>query len=301
MSDPTPFNIHDFDGTMLDAAALVQAVTAGEAIEGWTVESISPSLYRLLPADSTTYPMLAIQRKANAIRQGRILEGLFNLGVRVAPRPFYADEQWLVREWVPGEPLSKPPAVDTEDMWHRIMALLGTPAHLSFAQHASVIAMTGNGPQNPGDVIQHLDSVLASLDPNNPRLNDLTALVERVHQQVAPQWNYLPPIALSHLDPLPRHFIWDGKYLRLVGWDAADWADSAYGAGQLCAHPVYEDVPASHWVWYRWELARLNHEDEGISARATTYTNLMLVYWAMLAPNPKQQERYYRRALRAFA
>lgn len=300
MSDQTPFNIHDFDGTMLDAAALVQAVTSGEAVEGWAVGLISPTLYRVLPTASATYPPLAIQQKTNPARQFKILEALYNLGVSIAPRPFYADEQWLVREWVPGESLQQPPTIDDEDMWHRVMALLGSPAHLAFAEHASAIAMIGNGPQNPGDVIQLLDNALASLDPNDVRLNDLTALVERVHQQVAPQWNHLPPISLSHLDPMPHHFIWDGKYLRLVGWDNADWADSAYGVGQLCAHPAYEDVPASHWVWYRWELARLSHDDS-LSARATTYTNLMLVYWAILAPSLKQRERYYRRALRAFA
>lgn len=300
MSNPVHFDIHNFDVDVLDAAALIKAAQTQKPIDGWNLHPISPTCYQAVPSDTATYPVVGLHRKANPQRQFNILEALYNLGMWVAPRPFYANDGWLVCEWLHGEPLQHPPSVDDENQWHRIMALLATPSRLPFAQYASTIALHGNGPQSPADVIQRIEAALSQLAPDDNRLEDLMALVERVRQQVAPALNYLPPITFNHLDPLPPHFIWDGQYLRLVGWDKADWADTAYAVGQLCAHPAYEDVPTSHWVWYRWELARLTHDDS-LSARATTYTNLLQVYWAIKATHPKQRERYYQRAQRAFA
>lgn len=300
MSDPTRFDIHGFDPRQLNIPAILQ----GEA--GWKLTQITASstIYRADPPDAV--PTLAVKYHPTARREFTILQAFDDLGVHMAPKPFYADDQVLITEWLHGEKLHHPPSIADEEMWHRIMALLGIPNNLPFAKYASTIPMTGSAPHSPGDVIKNIETALAQVNQDDPLYETLAVIVERIRERVAPNWQTPPHISLNHLDPQPHHFIWDGHHLRLVGWHQTDWADTAFAVGQLCAHPAYEEVSSSHWVWYRWEMARLTQNDH-LTAQATTYTNLLQVYWAIrltahpdLVNDSRKRDRYLKRAQRVY-
>jgi hypothetical protein len=325
------FDIHAFDSTLLDIATLLEALAAYPATtsDSWTLTQVSANehriIYRADPYDPVQLPVLAIKcyhrhDYSRATLEQKVLQALYDLGLGIAPRPFYASESplgvaspVLVCEWLSGEALRHPPLPADEQTWQHMMAALGSSIYLPFAEYAHSIPMRGSGPQSPGDLLQTIDSALAKLDPNLPQYEALAALVTRAHDRTAPTWNAPPKITLNHLDPRPHHFIANGQYVRLLGWDNADWLDTAYAVAQLCAHPAYEEVSPSHWVWYRWQFARLTH-DEMLIPRATLYTNLLQVFWgitlisdAQNAPTEAlrqqlkaQQSRYFNRAERAF-
>ncbi len=316
------FDIHGFDANLLDIPTLLVGIAEQVSqIAGWTLQVITTNQNRTLikatPGDPAQYPSLAIKcyhhhDQSRATREYRILLALDDLGISVGPRAFYASETAdeldapvLICEWIEGALLQHPPTPD-EEMWYRIMALLGTPTNLPFARYTSEISLMGTAPQTPGDILAMIESELAQLDENHSDYETLADLVRHIHEQVSPTWNTPAKVTLNHLDPLPHHFIWDGHHLRLVGWNKADWTDSAYAVGQLCAHPAYENVAPSHWVWYRWELARLL-KDEQMIPRATTYTHLLQAFWAIQLTTTandsrqhKQRDRYLQRAQRAF-
>ncbi len=318
------FDIAGFDPTLLDIEqikALAHSHINAEhlTLTDWMVKTAyradGSTILRLDPHDITRLPSLAIKVRAtpDLRHEYAVLAALYDFGFHIAPRPFYVDETLLISEWVHGDPLQQPPAPDDDNKWHRMMAVMGVPNSLPFAQYASRIPMRGTAPHAPADMFQLIEAQLSQLDANSAVYPQLADLVERMKAQVAPQWNTIPPTTLNHLDPRLHHFIWEGFHIRLVSWQNADWCDSAYAVGQLGAHPAYEEVPPSHWVWYRWELARLT-KDETLIPRATTYTNLMLVYWAvrltrMAASTTtdkaiqqliQQRDRYFKRAKRGF-
>ncbi len=318
------FDIAGFDPAILDVdqlKALSQAYLEQQTLDDadWKVDiayqTQNSRILRLEPNDTERFPTLALKLAPSAdIRhEYAVLSSIYDFGFHIGPRPFYVDEQVLIMEWVHGEPLQAPPPPDDEDKWHRMMAVMGVPNSLPFAEYASRIPMRGTAPHAPADLFHFIDEQLSQIDPNHETYSELAHLVERMKDQVAPQWNTLPPTTLNHFDPRLHHFIWEGYHMRLISWQNADWGDNAYAVGQLCAHPSYEEVPTSHWVWYRWELARLT-KDELLIPRATTYTNLMLVYWAVrltymaaststpevAARLTKQRDRYLKRAQRGF-
>lgn len=318
------FDIAGFDPALLDIdqlKALTHAHLEDHAVKGadWTVTNTYQTDYstvlQLEPADDQRFPTLAIKVgiREDLRHEDAVLRALYDFGVHIAPRALYADDELMITEWVHGDPLQQPPAPDDEDKWHRMMAVMGVPNNVPFAEYASRIPMRGTAPQSPADLFRLIDTQLALVDPNDEMYPPLDELVVRMKDQVASQWNTMPLSTLNHFDPRLHHFVWEGFHMRLVSWQNADWGDNAYAVGQLCAHPAYEDVPASHWVWYRWELARLT-KDETLIPRATTYTNLMLVYWtvrlshlaaSIAAPKEakrlsQQRDRYYKRAKRGF-
>ena len=75
--------------------------------------------------------------------------------------------------------------------------------------------------------------------------------------------------------------------------------------GLWSSHPDYEEVPPTHWVWARWEFARLTEDDE-LVPRATTYGKLGQVWWAAYlsqeseAQRLKLRDRYLKRAEKIF-
>lgn len=330
-----PFDIFAFDASKLDIDSLLRAISeyredGTHVLDNWKTLEVDSSpirnIYQLEPQDKEHFPSIAAKvyhngNAAPAERDFQVLSSLYDFGVIIAPRPFYFSEKAtyldcpvLITEWARGEPLQQAPRPDDEDMWHRIMAMLGVPNNLPFAKYASTIPMKGTGPQSPKDVFDLIHQQLSQLDPNHSDFATLTAFFEQAQQEIAPEWNTPPKITLNHLDPAVHHFIYDGHHLRIVGFDKADWADTAFAVGQLCAHPDFEEVPSSHWVWYRWELARLT-KDETLTARATTYTHLLQVYWAIkltvetesLPQDTKERKRllaqrdqYLKRASRLF-
>lgn len=317
------FDMHGFDEAQLDFDVL-RTLLDGSDIDGWSATTIVDNERRLVlrldPDDRAAFPQLKIKvfrdNPADALRTHTILRALHeDLNVSIAARPFYVDEDAgiLICEWIPGAPLTMPPSPDEEEMWHRIMAVMGVPKNLPFGKFASQISMRGTGVQQPEDVLRLIDTALSEVDESHGDYKTLAALANQAHEKCTPRWNAMTQVALSRMDPDITHFIWDGNHLRETGFSAADWADVAYDVAQMAAHPAYEDLPGSHWVWFRWEYARLTH-DEGSVARATTYTNLLYVYWAIrltaMALHEdnekvqrkllKQRDRYIKKAQRAF-
>lgn len=317
------FDIHGFDAAQLDFDAL-QGTVEGKDVDGWQTTSIVDNERRLVlrldPDDPAILPQLKVKvfrdNPADAARIHAILQALHDdLGVSIAARPFFVDEDAgiLITEWIPGDPLVAPPSSDNQEMWHRIMAVMGVPKNLPFGKFASQISMRGTGVQQPEDMLRKIDAALAELDVTHEDYDTLAALVKRAHDKTTPRWNTMPPVALSRMDPDIAHYIWDGNHLRETGFSAADWADVAYDVAQMAAHPAYKDLPGSHWVWFRWEYARLTH-DEGTIARATAYTNLLYIYWAIGLTTTagqsddvgqrckvlNQRDRYIKKAQRVF-
>jgi hypothetical protein len=300
-----------FDAARLNLAPLLVGVSELEqtdqtslAVGDWNL-SLARSgehstLYRAHPADPDEFPALAIKLyhrydRPRASREYAVLAALYDFGVSLAPRPFYVNERpaqlddpVLVCEWLPGKPLKAAPPVNDEEMWHRLMTMMGVPKHLPFAQYASAIPLMGTGAQTPGDVLATFDAALAQLGPDHPLYETLAGLVSTARARVAPDWNTPPKIGLSRFDLDPHHFIWDGRHLRAVGFENTDWADVAFDIGHLCAHPLYEETPPNHWVWLRWEYARLTHDDS-LTARATTYTHLLWIEWAIKLTLQREQ------------
>lgn len=339
---PTKFDIYDFSAELLDIPALLALIARFEAqvnpyipevnnvLDGWKVSRLVRNdrrhLYRLDPPNPEQLPSLAIKcykdTPALAERVYYTLLAIYDSGVHISARPFYFSHSHphlpggvLVYEWIHGEPLQAPPGIENEEMWHRVMTLLGVPKNVPFAQHANVIPIQ-QSIQHPAHVISLLQETLADLQTHtstHPLLGDLAGLVQKAEQTIVPEWSHLPKIGLSQLDPDYRHYIWDGFHLRVTGWSKVDWADSAYDLALMAADPHYEDLPLSHWVWFRWEYARLSHEDAVIS-RATTYTHLLYIYWAIKLTFQaettsderqkvkllKQRERYLKKARQAF-
>ncbi len=325
-----PFDIHAFDAARLDIPSLLAAVAQAQSPQGWTIvpahHTSHSTIYRADPTDPTEFPVLSIKRyhqhdRPRATREEAIMGALQEFGVGIAPRPFYASETpdglndpVLISEWIHGTPLKNVPPVTDEEMWHRLMTALGIIKHLQFAFTAHAIPMMGSGAHQPGDALAMLNTELAALSPDHPLYETLAQVVNRAHAVVAPQWAKPPKIGLNRFDLEMNHFIWDGHHLRTVGFENTDWADTAYDIGQFCAHPLYEEMPSSHWVWFRWEFARLFHEEE-IIFRSTTYTQIAYVLWAVRLtekadntadPSQKtrlaaQRDRYLKKAQKAFA
>lgn len=286
MSENSIFDIHAFDPSTLDIPHIISQLASPT---DWTVTTVVDNdrrgVYRLDPHDGEQWPVLKLKyfrdEPALAQRVYNILEALHEFGVSIAARPFYAGaDGLLICEWVHGESLSGPPSIDDEEMWHRIMAVIGVPKNLPFAKYASKIPMMGTGVQQPADLLRMLEDDLQALPQEHDDHQMLSELVTRARGSVQAEWHTIPKVAMARLDPDFSHFIWDGYHLRQIGFSRADWADVAYDVAQMAAHPDYEDLAPSHWVWFRWEYARLTH-DEGVVARATTYTNLLYLHWAI--------------------
>ncbi len=335
MSDSPLFDIYGFDENLLDIPALVahayefSQTPTETASDDWQITTIVDNEDRLImrfdPTDGQTYPSLKFthyrQNKDLGQRTFNILQALQDFGVSTAARPFYtnANEEnfagsVLICEWIAGNALQKPPSPDEEEMWHRIMATLGFQKNLPFGKYASVIPMAGYGIQNPSDLLAWLDTALANLNETVPNYAELAELVDSAHEKIHPTWHMMPKIGISRLDAAIDHLIWDGHHLRVTGWSKTDWADVAFDIAQMAADPDYEDLPLSHWVWFRWEYARLSH-DEGTVSRATTYTQILHLYWALKLTQRaatiddekaqrklmKQRDRYLQKARKSFA
>lgn len=331
-----PFDIYGFDATLLDIPPLLAAVAQAQlgqpstALKGWTItpahRTSASTIYRADPTDPAQFPVLSIKLyhchdRPRATREEAVMGALQDFGVGIAPRPFYASETpeglndpVLIAEWVHGTPLKTVPPVDDDEMWHRLMTALGIIKHMQFAFSAQAIPMMGSGPQQPSEALAMLTTELAAISPNHPLYETLALLVSRAYTTVAPEWTKPPKIGLNRFDLEMHHFIWDGHHIRTVGFENTDWADTAYDIGQFCAHPLYEEVPPSHWVWFRWEFARLFHEEE-IVFRSTIYTQIASLLWAIRLTKTTaetsdpahqdrlnaQRDRYLKKAQKAFA
>jgi len=238
--------------------------------------------------------------RAAAEREFAVLSALRDFGINLGAEPLalFADEKSLIMSWIDGDPLPAPPAPDDTTAWNRIMAALGASGDMPFLEYTRQVRMRGTAPQQPADLLDDIQSRLAAQDPHTADYPRLAALLRRVRERVAPTWNETPPIGLCRRGYALHDFIWDGHHLLALDWENADWGDMAAEVGMLSAHPDFASVPTTHWVWFRWEFARLT-KDPDLIPRATTYSKLAQLWWAVVAPPPLRQQ-YLARAEKLF-
>ncbi len=230
-------------------------------------------------------PAVAVKHyaeRAKAEREFAVLQGLREFGINLGPEPLalFAENKLSVMGWIDGTVMTHAPAVHDETLWHRFMAAVGASGEIPYGPYQKLIPSQGNGYFSPGDMMDEIDRTLQNLDANHPLYETLIHLMQRVREQVVPTWNLPIKIGLCRRDPDPRNLIWDGHHLLALDWEDADWGDMAAELGLWSAHPAYEEVPSSHWVWIRWEFGRLTH-DPTLVPRATVYSRLGQVWWAV--------------------
>jgi hypothetical protein len=296
---------------MLDSGLQLTADAPTTILENWTLTLIHQGdnqLYRADPRDPNHAPVaVKVYRQPKvAQREFAVLNALRDFGMNLAPEPLEHQEHIIIMGWLPGEPVKNPPSPDDATTWSRMMAAFGASCQVPFAAYTNQLPMLGRGYQNPSDVMDDMDRRLAAVNPNDPVYERLARLTERICQQIAPAWQIPPWIGLCRRNYALKDLLWDGHHLLAVDWKEADWGDIAAEIGMWSTHPDYEDVPASHWVWLRWEFARLV-KDDNLVPRATTYARLMGAWWAItLTTQPatpqqiKQRDRYLERAEKIF-
>ena len=294
-----------------DFKPLIAAVNAGESsADGWQIESVHPRVFRAQQNDAPV-AVKTYTDGASAEREFAVLTALREFGMNLGPEPLalHTDEKPLVvMSWLDANPLESPPAPDDAQMWNRLMAAMGASGAMNVMDYSAKVPMRGGGIQNPRDMVNQIEDMLQVkdiLDDDAPTADRLKALLEKIRAQVPTEWNMPTKIGLCRRTYDPANFLWDGHHLMAVDWEHADWGDMAAEVGLLSAHPAYEEIPSSHWVWFRWEFARLTHDDD-LVPRATIYARLGQVWWAAkLMQNDadkseKQRDRYLKRAEKLF-
>jgi hypothetical protein len=274
----------------------------------WQLKLIHDGTNRVYCADPADpqLPVVAVKCYANpndAQREYAVLSGLRSFGMNLAPEALAHHESIVIMTWTQGEALKAPPSPDDTMMWNRMMAAFGASGEVPFMDYTRQIPMMGKGYQNPGDVMDAIDHELSKLDPNADEYEALVSLAWRVRQQTNPRWINLVSIGLCRRNHKLSDLLWDGSHLLTVDWKDADWGDMAAEIGMWNAHPDYESLPPSHWVWVRWEFARLV-KDPDLVPRATTYARLMQVWWTvhltLIQADTKLRDRYWKRAEKLF-
>ncbi len=278
---------------------------------GWRIEGISPRVQRVWsPEDDGPFALKRYADAATAEREYAVLRALRDFGVNLGPEALSVQmvegAPYVLMSWLDAEPLTQLPSPDDDEMWHRLMAVFGAPAEMNYATYTRPVPMRGEGIQQPRDLQRQ---VARLLPPDDPQAATILDLLDRALAELPAE---MPPVPVGlcrrayTLDTL----LWDGHHLLAIDWEAADWSDLAAELGLWSTHPAWQAVPASHWVWVRWEFARLSHADKGFVPRATLYGRLGWLYWAaqMLAaqatdPQPDRAPRmaqYIQRASKLF-
>lgn len=243
---------------------------------------------------------------ASAEREFGVLQALRDFGINLAPEPLFLSKEnaIVVMSWLEGQPMTTVPATDDETMWHRIMATVGASGQMPYGAYQKKVPSMGRGYFQPADMLNEIDQMVQKVGENHTLYEQFQHLMQRVRQHVTPEWSFPVKIGLCHRDHDLHNLIWDGHHLLAVDWENADWGDMAAEVGLWSAHPAYEEVPLSHWVWARWEFARLAH-DENLVPRATVYARLGQVWWAVYLTlhekDAKLRDRYFKRAEKFFA
>jgi hypothetical protein len=265
----------------------------------WDLSPLTPRVFKAVDATGKENPV-AVKKYATsdeASREFNVLHALRDFGMNLGPEPLDQYQNIVVMSWLDGHPLDAPPAPADESMWHRLMAATGAAGEMRLGPYSRQVPSQGKGFYNPVDMMDAVERELS--DENDPAYEQIHAILERMREQITPQWERPVPVGLCRLDHDLNNLLWDGHHLLATDWDAADWGDVAADIGMWSAHPDYEDVPSTHWVWVRWEFARLVH-DQTLVPRATVYSRIAQVWWAAhLEPSPRR-DRYIKRAEKAF-
>jgi len=278
--------------------ALLEAFLPAE----WQLTAITPRITRADAPDQASVAIKTYPMPASAEREFAVLSALRDFGMNLAPEPLHLAGQQVIMSWLNAQPIRYLPDLHDQEGWQRMMSALGASDALQLGRYSKTVPMQGRGYMRPGDLIDDLGRKLSQLDSNNPIYGRLAQVLERVRQQVAPDWHTPAPVGLQRCDPATHNLLWDGHHLLAVDWERADWGDLAAEIGLWSAHPDYEQIPSPHWVWVRWEVARLKHEQE-LVPRATIYARLGLVYWALelaTSADTALRDRYIQRAEKAF-
>ncbi len=286
-------------------------VTTIGAENGWRIVPHGAHVVQAWPPDADS--PLALKSYNNpeaAQREYAVLRALRDFGVNLGPEALAIQTEQetpqVLMSWLEAAPLARPPAPDEDALWHRLMAAFGAPGEMSFATYTRPVPMQGHGIQNPADIYRQIERILPAEVPESATLRDL---LERAMANIPEQWADPVLIGLCRRAYALDKLLWDGYHILAIGWENADWGDLAAELGLWSTHPDWEHVPSTHWVWVRWEFARLSHADRGFVPRATIYARLGWLYWAskLLAaqstppsqPETERLARYIQRAAKA--
>lgn len=264
---------------------------------------------RLYQAAAAGQPSLAVKcytDSQSAVREFAVLGALREFGINLAPSPIALDAELgcVIMSWLDGEPFTAAPPLDDDARWQQIMASFGAAGAMRLDEFSRQVPMAGYGCLKPSQLFEQMRLMLEKILPSDPAAEPLWRVYEHAIKQVPPDWNRPAPIGLCRRNYALRDLLWDGHHLLAVDWEHADWGDLAAEIGFWSAHPDYERVPAHHWVWVRWEFARLTH-DSDLVARATSYGHLAQLYWAinLTVKQPEEtdlRDRYLQRAKKVF-
>lgn len=229
------------------------------------------------PSQNGIRPTSSHQEKAK--REFGALTALRHFGINLAPEPLALYENQVLMTWSEGQPLSRLPDLNDEELWHRFMALFGASGELHLLDYSKFITMKGQGYQNPEDVLDAIETQLEILDENDPLYEPLETLFLTAQERIQPRWNFAPQVGLCRRNYALQDILWDGHHLVTVDWDEADWGDMAAEVAFWNIHPDYESIPNTHWMWVRWEYSHLTKDNEVVT-RATIYAQLGQLWWA---------------------
>ncbi|HLA41796.1 MAG TPA: aminoglycoside phosphotransferase family protein [Aggregatilineales bacterium] len=272
----------------------------------WTFTPIHHGKNRLFRGDSAhaenPVALKIYADRRNAEREFAVLHALRDSGINLAPEALALKDNAVIMTWIEGDSM-QPPAPDDSENWHRMMAAVGASGELHFVDYTAQVPMQGHAFQNPRDVLDAIEQLQTQINAKDSAHERLAELLERMREQVAPDWIESPPIGLCRNRFDLHDLIWNGHHLLAVDWEHADWGDMAAEIGLWSSQPAFESIAAGHWVWFRWEFARLT-KDQNLIPRATTYARLAQVWWAarltLDRADTALRDRYLARAEKIF-
>ena len=270
----------------------------------WTLTAVHQgahnTIYRAAhPDDTDPLAVKVYARPDRAAREYQVLRTLRDFGIKLAPEALAFDGNTVIMSWLEGIPFEVLPDLNDEENWHRLMAAMGVASELDFVTYSQQIPMEGRGYLRPGDLMDDIERSSNQIAADHPLRDRLIRVIEKMREKTTPDWHHPVSAGLCRCDVSLSNLMLEGCcHVLALDWEVADWGDIAAEIGLWSVHPDYESVSESHWVWLRWEFARLKNESD-LVPRATLYARLGLVWWAVHGSS-QQQERYLKRAERAF-
>jgi hypothetical protein len=231
---------------------------------------------------------------------------LHETGHTICPQPYLLEHEipdlsgasLLVSSWLPGRRLEVPPSPQDKRTWRDILYALSAAHHVNPKQvdtHVDIAMMPALTPHDLFTVIESRHSALPPGDIGGLSITQLDRLIEAVVGLVRQQWQAPVQVGLIQCDPDPTNMIAHDSTIRLVDWEYSGWADPAYEIGDLCAQPMYFDLPDDHRAWIRTEYGRIM-EDNTAATRAGIYEVLMNAFWvfslSQRLANAERSEQY---------
>lgn len=232
-----------------------------------------------------------LDSRNRAAREYASTMALHTAGQGISPKPLHIEHEpgglsgvsLLVSTWVPGKPLEGPPAPQDKRKWRDILYALSAAHKLKPERTSTPIADAIMPIYNPVDLAVVLEERRARLP--NGLLGALTheqinQLLQLVISSAPEQWGINVPVGLILCDPNPHNMLAHDGLIRLVDWENSGWADPAFEIADLCAQPLYFDLPEETRAWIRAEHGRILN-DKTLAQRAEIYERMMNIFWVL--------------------